>query len=55
MFIIDGKKGERVMMDESISITILENADGHLILKIDSPNEVKMVKGEEKNKKILKK
>lgn len=51
MRIINGNKGEKVIIDGHISITVIDNLDGELVLNIESPKELQIQKGEELEKK----
>lgn len=51
MRIINGNKGEKVIIGGHISITVIDNLDGELVLNIESPKELQIQKGEELEKK----
>lgn len=51
MRIINGNKGEKVIIDGHISITVIDNLDGELVHNIESPKELQIQKGEELEKK----
>ncbi len=48
MLILTRKKGESIVIDENIEITIIESSDGRVKLGIDAPKSVEVHRSEVK-------
>ena len=48
MLILTRKKGESIVIDENITVTILESSDGRVKLGIDAPKTIEVHRSEVK-------